>query len=109
MTTTTKTSAFEHPATTASTTVDELTQRARDAATTVTGAAGELSARLPEAASEVDRIIRSGSDDTLRLATVAVVGFAIGLLAGGSNRLLILASLIPAGLMGVALSSRRPL
>jgi hypothetical protein len=107
MTTTTKASTLDHPMTTASTTVDELTQRARVAASTVSAAAGDLSARLPEAASEVDRIIKSGSDDTLRMATVAVVGFAIGLLAGGSNRLLILAALIPAGLMGLALSGRR--
>lgn len=107
MTTTTKASTLDRPTTGASTTAEDLAHRARDAASTVTGAASDVTARLPEAASEVDRLIRSGSDDTLRLATAATVGFAVGLLAGGSNRLLVLAALIPAGLMGVALSSRR--
>lgn len=108
MTTATKTTPLDHPKSTSSTTVEDLTQRARDAASTVSSVATDLTA-LPEAAGEVDRIVRSGSDDTLRLATVAVVGFSIGLLAGGASRLLVLASLLPAGMMSVVLSGRRSL
>lgn len=109
MTTAAKTTPLDHPTSTSSTTVEDLTQRARDAASTVSSVATDLTARLPEAAGEVDRIVRSGSDDTLRLATVAVVGFSIGLLAGGASRLLVLASLLPAGMMSVVLSGRRSL
>ena len=86
---------------------EALTQRAREAAATVGSVATDVSARLPEVATEVDRIVRSGSDDTLRLATAAVIGCSVGLLAGGAGRLVVLASLLPAVLMGVVLSGRR--
>jgi len=86
---------------------EALTQHARDAAATVSTVATDLTARLPEVATEVDRIVRSGSDDTLRLATAAVIGCSVGLLAGGAGRLVVLASLLPAVLMGVVLSGRR--
>ena len=91
----------------ASISLDGLTQRAREAASTMTDAAEGLTARLPDAATEVDRLIRSSSDDTLRIVTVAAVGVAVGLLVGGANRLLILAALIPAAIVGLALSGRR--
>lgn len=109
MTTATKPSGaidLETP-TVAGTTVEDLTQRARDVAGTVAGAAQDITARIPEAATQVDRIVRSGSDDTLRLVTAAAIGFAIGLLAGGSNRLVVLAALVPAGLVGMVLAGRR--
>ena len=109
MTTATKTTDLDQPASAASATMDDLTKRARDAAATAGNVATDLTARLPEVATEVDRIVRSGSDDTLRLATVAVVGFSIGLLAGGAGRLLVLASLLPAALMSLVLSGRRSL
>jgi len=95
----------------ATTRTDDLTQRARAAAGTASSAASsaaeDLSARIPEAATEVNRLIRSGSNDTLRMVTVGIVGFAIGLLVGGANRLLIMAALIPAGMIGLVLSGRR--
>lgn len=86
---------------------DEFAQRARDAASTVTAAAEDVKNRIPEAASEVDRVVRSSSDDALRLATVATVGVAVGLLLGGANRLLVIAALAPAAFMGLVLSGRR--
>ena len=107
MTTTTKSSTLDTTMDQSASTADDLGRRARDMATTVTGAAEEFKARLPEAATEVDRLIRSGSDDTLRLVTATLVGFAVGLLVGGANRLLILAALIPAGLISLVLSGRR--
>lgn len=107
MTTTTKPSTLDTTMDQSASTADDLGRRARDMATTVTGAAEEFKARLPEAATEVDRLIRSGSDDTLRLVTATLVGFAVGLLVGGANRLLILAALIPAGLISLVLSGRR--
>lgn len=109
MTTATKPSgAIDHETpTVAGTTVEDLTQRARDAAGTVAGAAQDISARIPGAASRVDRIVRSGSDDSLRLVTAAAIGFAIGLLVGGTNRLVVLAALAPAGMIGLVLAGRR--
>ena len=114
MTTTTKASTTIDDAVdsaTSRTSTDEIAQRARDAAsnaaTTVTSAAEEVKNRIPEAASEVDRVVRSSSDDTLRLATVAVVGVAAGLLVGGANRVLVLAALAPAAFMAFVLSGRR--
>jgi hypothetical protein len=114
MTTTTKTTEdtidrtkTAATSTAATSTTEDLTQRAREAATTVAGAADELSTRLPAAATEVDRLIRSGSDETLRAVTIGAVGFALGLFVGGANRLLVTAALVPAGLIGLVLSGRR--
>jgi hypothetical protein len=86
---------------------DDLAQRAREAASSVSSAAEAVTSRIPDAASEVDRVVRSSSDDTLRLATVAIVGFSAGLLLGGANRLLVLAALAPAAFVGLVLSGRR--
>ena len=73
---------------------------------TVAGVAGEVGARLPEAANEATRLVRSGSDETLKLAGALSVGFAVGLLVGGANRILVTAALIPAGLIGATLMER---
>ncbi len=107
MTTATKPSTLDESASDASTILSDVTQRAREAAGAVGGAATGVSARLPDAATEVDRLIRSSSDDTLRIVTAGAVGVAVGLLVGGANRLLIVAALIPAGVLTLALSGRR--
>lgn len=112
MTTTTKAPATIDDAVeraTSRTSTDELAQRARDAASTVASAAEDVKNRIPEAASEVDRVVRSSSDDTLRLATVATMGIAAGLLVGGANRVLVIAALAPAAFLGLVLSGRRSL
>ncbi len=77
------------------------------------GTAGELSARLPEvvrstqdAVDEATRAVRSGSDETLQLVGTMSVGIAVGLLVGGANRLIVLASLVPAALIGATLMGR---
>jgi hypothetical protein len=94
-----------------------VAQTARHVAGTVAGAAagaaGEVGSRLPEVASgtrdafsEANRMVRSGSDQTLLVAGSFSIGLALGLLLGGANRLLVVLSLIPAGLIGTTLVER---
>jgi ElaB/YqjD/DUF883 family membrane-anchored ribosome-binding protein len=87
---------------------------ARQAADTVAGAAGEVTARLPEVAettrqalSEATSYVQRGSDHTVKLLGATSIGFALGLLVGGANRLLVLASLIPAGIVGATMLERQ--
>lgn len=91
-----------------------LATTARQAADTVAGAAGEVAARFPEAASttrdaigeanrafqEANRMVRAGTDETLKVVAAASLGFAGGLLFGGANRFLVIAALVPAALVG---------
>jgi hypothetical protein len=86
---------------------------ARQVADTVAGAAGEVTARIPDVAqntrsaiTEANRLVRSGSDQTLKLAAVAAIGFATGLLVGGAHRLLVIAALIPAAMISATLLER---
>jgi len=88
-------------------------QQVRQAVDTVAGAAGEVTARLPEAASttreaidEANRRVRQGSDETLRIVVGTSAGLASGLFLGGAPRILVLAALVPAGLAGMALMER---
>jgi len=89
------------------------TEQVRQAVDTVAGVAGEVSARLPEAATttreafaEANRIVRTGSDETLKIVTGVSIGFASGLFLGGAPRFLVLASLVPAGLAAATLAER---
>lgn len=90
-----------------------LVQTARQVADTVAGAAGDVSARIPEVAqttrdvfTEANRIVQGGSDQTLKLVSATSIGFAVGLLVGGASRLLVIASLVPAALVGATLLER---
>jgi len=90
-----------------------IAQTARQVADTVAGAAGDVSARIPEVAqttrdafTEANRMVHRGSDDTLRLIGATSIGFAVGLLVGGANRLLVIASLLPAALIGATMVER---
>jgi hypothetical protein len=92
---------------------NQATRQVRQAVDTVAGAAGEVTARIPEAAAttrdaidEANRLVRQGSDDTLRIVLGTSVGLASGLFLGGAPRILVLAALIPAGLAGTALMER---
>ena len=74
----------------------------------------EAAARLPEAAAttrdalaDARRTIDSGSDETLSAGTLVAFGFALGLLVGGANRLLVMRALVPAAAMGVTLLDRQ--
>lgn len=86
---------------------------AQRAADTVAGVAGEVTARFPEAANstreafeEANRMVRSGSDETLKIVGALSLGFAAGLLIGGANRLLVIAAAVPAAFIGSALLER---
>ncbi len=90
-----------------------IMRTARDVADTVAGVAGEVGARFPEAAAgtskalgDASRLIQTGSDDTLKLAGAMSVGFALGLFVGGANRLLVVAALVPTGLIATTLAER---
>jgi hypothetical protein len=90
-----------------------IVRTARDMADTVAGVAGDVSARLPEAAAgtgkafdDARKLVRTGSDDTLKLVGAMSVGFAVGLLVGGANRLLVIAALVPTGLIATTLAER---
>lgn len=83
------------------------------AADTVAGAAGEVAARLPEAAAstrdtftEANRLVQSSSDETLKVVGALSVGFAAGLLIGGAPRILVIAALAPAALIGTTVIER---
>lgn len=90
-----------------------IAQTARNVADSVAGAAGEVTSRIPEvtqstkdALTEANRMVHRGSDDTLRIIGAASIGFAVGLLVGGANRLLVIASLVPAGVIGATMVER---
>lgn len=92
---------------------DGVAQTVRNVADSVAGAAGEVTARVPEVAqstrvalTEANRLVQGGSDMTLRLVGAASIGFAAGLLIGGANRILVIASLLPAALIGATMVER---
>lgn len=83
------------------------------AADVVAGAAGDVAARLPDAAAttrdtfvEANRLVQSSSDETLKVVGALSVGFAAGLLIGGAPRVLVVAALAPAGLIGATVLER---
>lgn len=86
---------------------------AEQAAAGLSGAAGTVSARLPEAAAttrtvidDAARAISTGSDEMLTVGTSFSLGVAIGMLVGGANRILVTLALIPAAAMGMTLLDR---
>jgi hypothetical protein len=86
---------------------------ARDLADTMSDAATRLSPRLSDAAAstaeavrESDRMIRSTSDQGLVMIGALSIGTAIGLLVGGSNRFLVILSLVPAVMVGRTIVER---
>jgi hypothetical protein len=106
------------PRSTAETAEDKPVQQAkeavRDAADTVMSVANDAAARLPEAAAttrvaiaDARRAIDSGSDESLSAGTLVAFGFALGLLVGGANRILVLLALVPAAAMGLTLLDRQ--
>jgi hypothetical protein len=52
------------------------------------------------------RAVGTSSDDNLAIGTATLTGLAIGLLIGGSNRLIVAAALLPATFMGYTLLAR---
>jgi NaMN:DMB phosphoribosyltransferase len=98
-----------------------LSSTARQAADTVGSVAGDVAARLPEAANttrdalqeanralqEANRVVHASSDEQLKVVTAASLGFAGGLLLAGANRMLVIAALVPAGLVASEYVQRR--
>ena len=94
--------------------VRDAADTVRDAADTVRSVANDAVARLPEAAAttrdaiaDARKTIDSGSDETLSAGTLVAFGFALGLLVGGANRLLVMLALVPAAAMGLTLLDRQ--
>jgi hypothetical protein len=94
--------------------VQQAKDTVRDVADQVKNVANEAAARLPEAAAttrdalvDAQRRIDSGSDETLSAGTLVAFGFALGLLVGGANRLLVMLALVPAAAMGLTLLDRQ--
>jgi hypothetical protein len=94
--------------------MERISTTARQVADTVAGVAGEVSAKLPEAAGttrdafqEANRMVRAGSDETLKVVAAFSVGFAGGLLLGGAPRALVIAALVPAALVGSEFVDRK--
>jgi hypothetical protein len=98
-----------------------LSSTARQAADTVGSVAGDVAARLPEAANttrdalqeanralqEANRMVHASSDEQLKVVTAASLGFAGGLLLAGANRVLVIGALVPAGLVASEYVQRR--
>jgi hypothetical protein len=87
---------------------------ARDVAGKASDLAGEVASRLPAAAASTRDAItttqlrmEATSDELLTNGTMLSLGVALGLLLGGSNRLLVAMALIPAAAMGATLIDRR--
>ena len=99
--------------TTADQAADGIAETARTVAAGVADAANDVGARLPEVAqstrdalTEANRMVHSGSDETLKLVGALSVGLAVGLLVGGANRILVILATVPAALIGATLVER---
>lgn len=84
-----------------------------NAAESAAAAAGDAMSRLPDVASsarsaliETNHQIRTGSDEILIVGGALSFGFAMGLLFGGANRLLVAGALLPAATMGLTILER---
>lgn len=83
------------------------------AAGSAASAAGDAASQLPAVAGSVrtalvdaNRQIRGGSDEILIVGGALSFGFAMGLLFGGANRLMVAAALLPAASMGLTILER---
>ncbi|MGZ8514967.1 MAG: hypothetical protein ACXW4H_06355 [Candidatus Limnocylindrales bacterium] len=83
------------------------------AAGSAASAAGDAMSQLPVVAAgartvlvETNRQIRTGSDEILIVGGAFSFGFAMGLLFGGANRLLVAGALLPAATMGLTILER---
>jgi hypothetical protein len=93
--------------------LDTVRAALADAAAEAGALAIDATARLPSAAATTRaaydgaaRRIRGSSDEMLRLGTAVSFGFALGLLIAGASRILVAASLVPVGMMGLTMLER---
>ena len=87
--------------------------RVSSAAGAAANAASDAAARLPDLADrgravfvDANRQIQAESDEMLTAGTALSFGFAMGLLLGGANRVLVTAALVPVAMMGLTLLDR---
>ena len=114
MATTERTTARATNGRSAAATKDGVVDTARDVAGSAIGVVSDAAARLPEATAttrgalaDAGRTIQSGSDESLSAGTLVSFGFALGLLVGGANRILVMLALVPAAAMGLTLLDRQ--
>jgi hypothetical protein len=96
-----------------SATARDVASSVADRASAVADRASAAAARLPDAANATgvqlgranDRI-QQESDEVLTVGTTLSLGFALGLLLGGANRILVFLALLPAAAMGYTLFDR---
>jgi hypothetical protein len=96
-----------------STNGSDVASTAKDVASTVADRASAAAAKLPDAANatgvqlgRANERIQSESDEVLTVGTSLSLGFALGLLLGGANRILVFLALVPAAAMGYTLFDR---
>jgi len=87
--------------------------RVSDLAATMAGAAGDAAGRLPDLADrgraaflDVNSRVQQGAEESLTVGTAVSFGFALGLLIGGANRILVAAAFVPVAMMGLTLLDR---
>jgi hypothetical protein len=81
---------------------DTVSERLSDVAET----AGEVMRGAGGVVRDADRTLRGSSDQVLGLVAAFSVGIAIGLVASGSSRLLVAASLVPAAMVAGVFAER---
>jgi ElaB/YqjD/DUF883 family membrane-anchored ribosome-binding protein len=80
-------------------TISDVSAEAGERLTVMAGSASE-------AVRDADRSLRRSSDQTLGIVAGAALGFATGLLVSGAHRLLVILSLLPVLLVGLAAMER---
>ncbi len=88
---------------------DAVSTAAGSAATAASDAVSQLPAMAASARTvlvETNRQIRTSSDEILIVGSALSFGFALGLLFGGANRLLVGAAMLPAASMGLSILER---
>ena len=101
-TTTTRTTATEDVVAGANRIAETISDVSAEAGERLTVMAGSAS----EAVRDADRSLRQSSDQTLGIVAGAALGFASGLLVSGAHRLLVILSLLPVLLVGLAAMER---
>ena len=88
---------------------DALSTAAGSAASATSGAVAQLPGMADSARTvlvDTNRQLRTGSDEILIVGGALSFGFAMGLLFGGANRLLVAAAMLPAASMGLTILER---
>ena len=105
-------SALDEPTVT-STRLETITIAISDAADAVVGVTNVAASRLPDMAAttraafeDASRRIQAGSDQMVTVGAAVSFGFAVGLLIGGANRILVAAALVPVAMTGMTVLDR---